>query len=57
MSSRRIAVRRSGVHGKGVFAVAPIKAGERTAGRRADALSRAVRTSGREKNSHAAAVR
>ncbi|ABB06856.1 SET domain-containing protein [Burkholderia lata] len=29
MSSRRIAVRRSGVHGKGVFAVAPIKAGER----------------------------
>ncbi|ACR27253.1 SET domain-containing protein [Burkholderia glumae] len=29
MSSRRIVVRRSGVHGKGVFAVAPIKAGER----------------------------
>ncbi|KVR31948.1 SET domain-containing protein-lysine N-methyltransferase [Burkholderia ubonensis] len=29
MSSRRIAVRRSGVHGRGVFAVAPIKAGER----------------------------
>jgi len=29
MSSRRIAVRRSGVHGKGVFAVGPIKAGER----------------------------
>jgi uncharacterized protein len=29
MSSRRIAVRRSGVHGKGVYAVAPIKAGER----------------------------
>ena len=29
MSSRRIAVRRSGVHGKGVFAVEPIKAGER----------------------------
>jgi uncharacterized protein len=29
MSSRRIAVRRSGVHGKGVFAEGPIKAGER----------------------------
>ncbi|MGU7769572.1 SET domain-containing protein [Burkholderia sp. MR1-5-21] len=29
MSSRRIAVRRSGVHGRGVFAVAPIKTGER----------------------------
>ncbi|HZZ10033.1 MAG TPA: SET domain-containing protein-lysine N-methyltransferase [Paraburkholderia sp.] len=29
MSSRRIAVRRSGVHGKGVFALEPIKAGER----------------------------
>jgi SET domain-containing protein len=29
MSSRRIAVRRSGVHGKGVFAVEPIAAGER----------------------------
>lgn len=29
MSSRRIAVRRSGVHGRGVFAVAPLKAGER----------------------------
>ncbi|MEX3527108.1 MAG: SET domain-containing protein-lysine N-methyltransferase [Burkholderia sp.] len=29
MSSRRIVVRRSGVHGKGVFAVAPISAGER----------------------------
>ncbi|AJK44599.1 SET domain-containing protein [Burkholderia plantarii] len=29
MSSRRIVVRRSGVHGKGVFAAAPIKAGER----------------------------
>ncbi|KVC78186.1 SET domain-containing protein [Burkholderia ubonensis] len=29
MTSRRIAVRRSGVHGRGVFAVAPIKAGER----------------------------
>ncbi|MFN3297768.1 MAG: SET domain-containing protein-lysine N-methyltransferase, partial [Caldimonas sp.] len=26
---RRIQVRRSGVHGKGVFAVAPIRAGER----------------------------
>jgi hypothetical protein len=29
MSSRRIAVRRSGVHGKGVFALEPIAAGER----------------------------
>lgn len=29
MSSRRIAVRRSGVHGKGVFAIEPIAAGER----------------------------
>ncbi|CAG4925442.1 SET domain-containing protein [Paraburkholderia gardini] len=29
MSSRRIAVRRSGVHGKGVFAVEAIAAGER----------------------------
>lgn len=29
MSSRRIVVRRSGVHGKGVFAAVPIKAGER----------------------------
>jgi len=29
MSSRRIAVRRSGVHGKGVFATEPIAAGER----------------------------
>ena len=29
MSSRKLVVRRSGVHGKGVFAVAPIKAGER----------------------------
>ncbi len=29
MSSRRIVVRRSGVHGKGVFAVAPIATGER----------------------------
>ncbi|KAF1027470.1 MAG: hypothetical protein GAK40_01072 [Burkholderia plantarii] len=29
MNTRRIVVRRSGVHGKGVFAVAPIAAGER----------------------------
>lgn len=29
MSSRKLAVRRSGVHGKGVFAAARIKAGER----------------------------
>jgi uncharacterized protein len=29
MSSRKLIVRRSGVHGKGVFAVAPLKAGER----------------------------
>ncbi|SDQ71201.1 SET domain-containing protein [Paraburkholderia tuberum] len=29
MNSRRIAVRRSGVHGKGVFALEPIAAGER----------------------------
>jgi uncharacterized protein len=29
MSSRRIAVRQSGIHGKGVFAVEPIAAGER----------------------------
>ncbi|GLU35190.1 SET domain-containing protein-lysine N-methyltransferase [Trinickia caryophylli] len=29
MSSRKLVVRRSGVHGKGVFAVAPIKADER----------------------------
>jgi uncharacterized protein len=29
MSSRRIAVRRSGVHGKGVFAVEPISEGDR----------------------------
>ena len=29
MSSRRIAVRRSGVHGKGVFALEAIAAGER----------------------------
>ncbi|MEA3121504.1 MAG: uncharacterized protein QOH33_1059 [Paraburkholderia sp.] len=29
MSSRRLIVRRSGVHGKGVFAAAPLKAGER----------------------------
>jgi len=29
MSSRRIVVRRSGVHGKGVFALEPIAAGER----------------------------
>jgi SET domain-containing protein len=29
MSSRRIAVRQSGVHGKGVFALEPIAAGER----------------------------
>lgn len=29
MSSRRIAVRRSGVHGRGVFSAAPLKAGER----------------------------
>ena len=29
MSSRRVAVRRSGVHGKGVFAAKPIAAGER----------------------------
>ena len=29
MSSRRVTVRRSGVHGKGVFAVKPIAAGEK----------------------------
>ena len=29
MAGRRIQVRRSGVHGKGVFAIAPIRAGER----------------------------
>src|SRR6266404_3667366 len=29
MNSRRIAVRRAGVHGKGVFALEPIAAGER----------------------------
>jgi SET domain-containing protein len=29
MSSRKLVVRRSGVHGKGVFATAPLKAGER----------------------------
>ncbi|WJF90327.1 SET domain-containing protein-lysine N-methyltransferase [Paraburkholderia bonniea] len=29
MSSRRIGVRRSGVHGKGVFALEPLSAGER----------------------------
>jgi uncharacterized protein len=29
MSSRKLVVRRSGVHGKGVFAAAPFKAGER----------------------------
>ncbi|MEX3956214.1 hypothetical protein B0G57_11057 [Trinickia symbiotica] len=29
MSSRKLVVRRSGVHGKGVFAAAPLSAGER----------------------------
>ncbi|TAM53060.1 MAG: SET domain-containing protein-lysine N-methyltransferase [Paraburkholderia sp.] len=29
MSSRKLVVRRSGVHGKGVFAAVPLKAGER----------------------------
>lgn len=29
MSSRKLVVRRSGVHGKGVFAATPLKAGER----------------------------
>ncbi|KND61486.1 protein containing SET domain [Candidatus Burkholderia verschuerenii] len=29
MSSRRVTVRRSGVHGKGVFAVAPIEKGDK----------------------------
>ena len=29
MSSRKLVVRRSGVHGKGVFAAQPLRAGER----------------------------